>query len=259
MVGSVQGTSAPVRAPSATTPRILMVTPRFAPEVGGVERHVEEVASRAAARGHDVTVLCTDRSGRLPALEHRDGYTLRRVRAWPRDRDYHFAPGIVREVRRGGWSVVPVQSYHPAVAPLAMLAARSAGLPYLLTFHGGGHSSDRRSAARGLQRRLLGPLLRGSAGLVAVAAFEIDEYGAELGIPRERFHLIPNGVDRVDIPPDGDGAPPGGPRPLLASIGRLERYKGHHRVIDALPHVLRSRPDARLWIAGSGPYEGPLR
>src|SRR4051812_38437542 len=140
-----------------------------------------------------------------------------------------------------------------------MPAACSAGLPYLLTFHGGGHSSDRRSAARGRQRRLLGPLLRGSAGLVAVAAFEIDEYGAELGIPRERFHLIPNGVDPVDIPPDGDGAPPGGPRPLLASIGRLERYKGHHRVIDALPHVLRSRPDARLWIAGSGPYEGPLR
>jgi glycosyltransferase involved in cell wall biosynthesis len=26
-----------------------------------------------------------------------------------------------------------------------------------------------------------------------------------------------------------------------------------------LPHILKSRPDATLWIAGSGPYEGKLR
>jgi glycosyltransferase involved in cell wall biosynthesis len=45
----------------------------------------------------------------------------------------------------------------------------------------------------------------------------------------------------------------------IASVGRLERYKGHQRVVAALPHVLRTRPDATLWIAGSGPYEGKLR
>jgi glycosyltransferase involved in cell wall biosynthesis len=46
---------------------------------------------------------------------------------------------------------------------------------------------------------------------------------------------------------------------VLASIGRLERYKGHHRVIDALPNVVARRPDARLLIVGTGPYEGALR
>src|SRR5262249_10924372 len=46
---------------------------------------------------------------------------------------------------------------------------------------------------------------------------------------------------------------------LVASIGRLERYKGHQHAIAALPVVLRSRPDAQLWIAGSGPYERELR
>ena len=45
----------------------------------------------------------------------------------------------------------------------------------------------------------------------------------------------------------------------IASVGRLERYKGHQRVLAALPHILLSRPDATLWIAGSGPYEGELR
>jgi glycosyltransferase involved in cell wall biosynthesis len=46
---------------------------------------------------------------------------------------------------------------------------------------------------------------------------------------------------------------------VLATIGRLERYKGHHRVIDALPHVLEQRTDARLLVVGTGPYEEELR
>jgi glycosyltransferase involved in cell wall biosynthesis len=41
-------------------------------------------------------------------------------------------------------------------------------------------------------------------------------------------------------------------------VGRLERYKGHHRVLQALPHILEHRPEARLRIIGSGPYEETL-
>jgi glycosyltransferase involved in cell wall biosynthesis len=50
------------------------------------------------------------------------------------------------------------------------------------------------------------------------------------------------------------------PGPLLiASIGRLERYKGHQRILSAFPHILKEKPEARLWIAGAGPYETELR
>nr|WP_281363225.1 glycosyltransferase [Nocardioides perillae] len=45
---------------------------------------------------------------------------------------------------------------------------------------------------------------------------------------------------------------------LVVSTGRLERFKGHHRAIEALPVLLRTRPGARLLILGSGPYEPEL-
>jgi glycosyltransferase involved in cell wall biosynthesis len=45
----------------------------------------------------------------------------------------------------------------------------------------------------------------------------------------------------------------------IVSSGRLERYKGHQRIIEALPIVQRSIPDATLQILGSGPYEDQLR
>ena len=41
-------------------------------------------------------------------------------------------------------------------------------------------------------------------------------------------------------------------------MGRLERYKGHHRVIEALPHVISAIPEAHLLILGSGPFESNL-
>jgi glycosyltransferase involved in cell wall biosynthesis len=42
-------------------------------------------------------------------------------------------------------------------------------------------------------------------------------------------------------------------------VGRLEAYKGHHRVLAALPYLIRELPGIKLRIAGQGPYEGELR
>jgi glycosyltransferase involved in cell wall biosynthesis/GT2 family glycosyltransferase len=238
--------------------RVLMVTPLSPLHQGGVERHVMEVSKRAAAAGVEVEVLCTEPGGPKLQEEERDGVKIRTVRAWPANRDWCLAPRIWREMSRRPWDVVHVQSYHTFVAPLAMLRALSLGIPYVVTFHGGGHSSEARNKVRGLQRALLRPLLKRARRLVAVARFEIEEYGGELGISAEKFALIPNGTDLAFSEAGGANGKPEGP-PAIASIGRLERYKGHHRVIDAFPFVLKREPEARLVIVGTGPYEAELR
>jgi glycosyltransferase involved in cell wall biosynthesis len=236
--------------------RVLMATPRFLPGIGGVERHVERLAQRLVQRGCQVTVLTTGLEQGLPAQERIGEIDVRRVSAWRHGRDLYAAPGIYTELKRGEWDIVHVQSYHTFVAPLAMLAALKSNLPYVLTFHGGGHSSRIRSRIRLPQLVALRPLLARASRLVAVARFEIDHYGGLLRLPEARFVLIPNGAE-LPAPPQSVPARASGLQ--IASIGRLERYKGHQRVIAALPHILASRPDARLWIAGSGPYEQKLR
>lgn len=223
--------------------------------MGGVENHVYQVAWRMAQAGHQVTVLTTDPSGELPPSEEVAGVQVRRVRSYPARQDIFFAPDIYRHIRKEDCDIVHIQSYHTFVAPLAMMAARQAGIPYVVTFHGGGHTSRLRNALRGTHRRMLRPLLAGAARLVATARFEIPEYGRELGLPPEQFVLIPNGSDLAKIEPSSLAREPG----LIASVGRLEHYKGHHRVLAAMPAVLQQRPDARLWIAGTGPYEATLR
>jgi glycosyltransferase involved in cell wall biosynthesis len=192
----------------------------------------------------------------LSPYERLDGLKIRRVGAWPAKRDYYFAPGIYRVVAGGRWDIVHVQSYHTLVAPLAMIAALRSNIPYILTFHGGGHSSRLRNSLRPMQQALLRPLLVRANRLVATARFEIPLYGERLRIPRERFVYIPNGSDIAEVvrpaSRPADGA-------LIASVGRLERYKGHQRIIAAMPYLLAQKPDARLWIAGEGSYEPALR
>lgn len=243
--------------------RVLMVTPFSPLQVGGVQRYVWETATALLARGVHVEVLCADPVGDQPALQDRDGLLIRSVPAWPRNRDWCFAPGLWRQIEPGAWDIVHVQSYHTLVAPLAMLRAITLRVPFCVTFHGGGSTSALRNRARPLQRRLLAPLLRRAAALVAVARFEASLFGTALGLPPERFRVIPVGTDiAISAEPEAGAEAEAEDCEhglVVGSIGRLERYKGHQRVIAALPHLLRSRPEARLMIVGTGPYEQELR
>jgi len=234
--------------------RVLMVTPRYFPHMGGVENHVYQVARRLAHAGTDVTVLTTDPSRELKQKEEIAGIKIQRVAAWPAERDYYFAPQISNVIAHGGWDVVHLQSYHTLVAPLTMLAAKRSRIPYVVTFHGGGSSSAFRNQMRGIQQGLLRPLLAGAKRLIAVANFEVSHYGHRLHLSPERFVVIPNGCDlpKVEQPAQkSEGT-------LLMSIGRLEEYKGHHRMIAAMPYILAHYPDARLRIVGEGPYKSDL-
>ncbi len=233
-----------------------MATPRFLPEAGGVETHVYEVARRLVAAGVDVTVLCTDIGLGLPARDEVAGIRVVRVRAHPKGHDLRFAPAIGSVVRSRPWDIVHVQSYHTLVAPYAMLASIRTRTPYVLSFHAGGHSARLRAAARPAQQWALRPLIRRAARLIVLTDFETGLYGRRLRLPAERFVPIPNGAD---LPPIPAGDRPPTEAGLIVSVGRLERYKGHHRAIAAMPEVLRREPGARLWIAGSGPYEAELR
>lgn len=237
--------------------RILMVTPRYLPYMGGVENHVYQVARRLVRAGIDITVLTTDPSRQLPLSEEMEGINIRRIAAYPAQRDYYFAPELSSFIQRGKWDLVHVQSYHTLVAPLAMWAAWRARVPYVVTFHGGGHSSALRNRMRGAQQSLLRPLLARAQKLIAVATFEIDHYGKRLHLAPTRFTVIPNGCEfdhntLTTVPTKAAGT-------RIVSVGRLEKYKGHQRIVAAMPYLLPHYPDAHLRIVGEGPYKAALQ
>lgn len=102
---------------------------------------------------------------------------------------------------------------------------------------------------------MLRPLLARAGRLIAGSRFEAELFEERTRLPRSAFCVIPSGID---LPaPLAQERPPG--LPLILSVGRVESYKGHQRVVEALPALERARPGTRLRIVGRGPYEPELR
>lgn len=234
--------------------RVVMATTRCLPDIGGIESHVNEVATRLQDRCGSLAVLTTDRTGRLPATAEVGGVAVRRFRAYPRRRDYYASPGLFAALLRAPADLVHVQGVHTLVPPIAMLAAILRRKPFVVTFHTGGSSSRFRARSRGVQWRMLAPLLRRADRLVAVSRHEASTFEQVLGLEAGSISVVRNGGGLHSPAATGPVDPD-----LVVSIGRLERYKGHQRAITALPHLVAERPGARLLILGSGPYEDELR
>src|SRR5579859_6785512 len=241
--------------------KVLMITPRYFPHMGGIETHVHEVGRRLVRQGVSVTLLTTkpqELYHQFPREVEDEGMRVIRVKAWPPGRDYYVAPEIFSLVKQGTWDLIHCQGCHTCVPPVGMLAARWAKIPYIVTFHTGGHSSPFRNKIRGMQWQLLRPLLAGASKLIGVSRFEADYFRQVLRLPSRQFSVIPNGSTLPALAHPTSSSETSS-RTLIVSVGRLERYKGHQHLITALPKILERSPDAHLLILGAGPYEACLR
>jgi glycogen(starch) synthase len=82
-------------------------------------------------------------------------------------------------------------------------------------------------------------------------------------VPDDKIRIIPNGVNTASfqLKPNAsrreEYASPN--EQIVLYVGRLVREKGVQVLLDAVPHVLKYRPDTKFIIAGRGPYENALK
>jgi glycosyltransferase involved in cell wall biosynthesis len=79
-------------------------------------------------------------------------------------------------------------------------------------------------------------------------------------LPRKKLVRIYNPIDieRVRESAEIDGNPFFGPGPHLVTAGRLSWEKGYDVLVEAMPAVLQSLPNAQLLILGEGPRQCEL-
>jgi glycosyltransferase involved in cell wall biosynthesis len=98
------------------------------------------------------------------------------------------------------------------------------------------------------------------ADAVVVMAKSLGRALEDLGVPRSRIALVPNGIDGARFFPrslddvraaEGTGAA----GPVVLFIGRLEPQKGLGDLLDAWPRVRQAIPKAILRLVGVGPLD----
>jgi glycosyltransferase involved in cell wall biosynthesis len=226
--------------------RILHVTPGYSPELGGVERHVQDVSEALARLGHDVVVVTMTADARLPRHEVVAGVEIRRLPAIG-PRDYRLPLGLARYLRQQRFDIVHAHNYHalPMLLAATVCDARCIVSPY---YHGRAHSRIA-DLLHGLYRPVGRAALRRAAGIVCLSEGEAELVARRLGIARADIAVIPSILEL----PAGAALPnslrPAGTSRTILSVGRLEAYKRLDRVITALPYLPK---DYRLMIIGEG-------
>jgi glycosyltransferase involved in cell wall biosynthesis len=235
--------------------RIVEVTHRYPPALGGVEIQVEAIARGLVGAGHSVEVITTDLARdrpltRLDVLPPRGPLPVRRHRALPVLPAPHglglVAPGMALDLWKTRADVVHAHAFGMGPTRIAATLRRFRSTPLVVETHfdAGRGTSGWWLYARALARWTLGPADR----VVAHTRLEAGLL-ASLGVDRHRIVQITNGIDLrefVGCPPDR----PERPSATALFVGRLyPEQKGLEPLIRALAQVPRSL-DVRLRIVG---------
>lgn len=215
---------------------------------GGVEEALDRMASGLAARGHDVTLVCT-----APAASREvapDGVRFVRVKRF--GALFRNPLALLAAHVPDDAEIVHVPGTYPLVSdlvPLREAGRRAVVLDYHFDVHG---TSAAMRGAAALHRPLLKPALLRATKVLCKSLDYARASPSLRNVPPERLEWVPNGVD-VDDFPLGAGAREG-----LLCVGRLVPYKGVDTLLRAMPRV-HAETGARLTIVGDGPEAARLR
>lgn len=248
--------------------RLVLVTRRFWPLVGGAEIAMANLAAALSQRGHHVTLLTARWHPEWPASAVCRGAPVVRLpqprwRVWGTWRYMRALSGWLAS-HRGQFDLVYVSMLkHDAYAALSV--ARRARFPVVVRAEGAGLTGDvhwqlEARFGRQIKRRVM----RADALVAPSARVEAELIAA--GYPRQRIGSIANGVP---IPPPREESSQQAARAALAEVspalalptgaplavytGRLDAAKGLTTLVAAWPEVVAHEPEARLWLVGEGP------
>jgi glycosyltransferase involved in cell wall biosynthesis len=181
-------------------------------------------------------------------LKHRDGASMARG-AYPRLAALRHA---------GRLDLIDAHFGYPD-GYAGVLVGRRLGVPVTITLRG--NESWRVHDPR--QAPLLREALVGASRVFAVSD-ALRRIALDLGVPEEKTEVVGNGIDIERFRPRDRAAARAAlglpaDAPVLISVGWLVDGKGHHRVIEVLPALVRRWPGLVYLIVGSGSPAGDMR
>jgi glycosyltransferase involved in cell wall biosynthesis len=255
-------------APAAREARSVLILSYEYPPLGGGGGVIFQAFAEQLAKQIEVTVLTSGRAG-LAETEKRDRLEIVRVPVWMRASEataslvsmLSFFP---LSLRRGAelLKTRPFDLVHSSFAvpsgPSGLKLARRAGVPHVLTVHGGDiyDPSKRLSPHRTpLLRQTVRWVVRGSDRVVAQSTDTVR---------RTREIYVDRQIDRIPLAFRPMECAPGSRESLglrasdrvLVTVGRLVARKGLDQLLRVFAKI--EDPALRLIVVGEGPERGAL-
>jgi len=220
---------------------------------GGAERVVAQLATGLQAAGAENVVFLPERGeGWLAEQLRGSGVAIEKFHV-----DRPVSPTCARSLTQAfrRHRITVAHSHEFSMAVYGAWAAWRAGVPHVITMHGGRYYGGR------LRRRLaMRAAIAMSGKTVAVSAPLARALTDDLSIAGSRVQVIPNGVprqrpQRVNLREELRLTPNAR---LIVSVGNLYPVKGHVHLVDAAARLADRHPSLHVAIAGRGDLEDDL-
>jgi PEP-CTERM/exosortase A-associated glycosyltransferase len=250
--------------------RILHLLDHSLPRHSAYALRTMAILRQQRAMGWHTSQLTGPRQGPVTHDRNRDGWHFFRTApatgALARLPLFGAAGVIAQRLRKVAQLTRPdlLHAHSPAANALAALrVGRRLGLPVVFEVHAAFGAAD-----GGLRQHIAQGAETWCARRADAVAASSEGLRARLeggGVPRARMTVVPNAVDLRHYPPVARRDPALaralrlGDGPVLAFIGAFRPYEGLDLLLDALPALLRLRPQLQLLLAGDGALRDPLQ
>lgn len=256
-----------------TGPRVVLVSRRFWPLVGGAEKAVAELATGLRRCGAEPTILTARWDPDWPAKAYyRDTPVIRLPNPWGLGwGTFRYIIALSRWIRRHSTQIDLVcVSKLRFDAYAVMRATRNLDIPVALRAEDAGVYGDcrwqERSRFGGRVRRLCQ-----AADTVIAPDGRVERELLKAGYAPDRICHIPNGVATsalgeggkrlearqalADVNADLTAAVD---TPVAVHVGQLRKGKGLLNLLKAWRPVIHRWPTAKLWLIGDGPFRDAM-
>ncbi len=243
---------------------LLTLANDFPPSTGGIQRYLYGLAVALHHRGEEVVVIATEQPQAAEFDATSPVPTLRVPAARRFQAARSLASAAINYIREGNCGktvkAILAGNWWPD-GYAAWLVRRQTGTPYVVMGYGREMVQTGANPIKWLMQQLV---IRGASGGLAISHYSARQLSRR-GLPQDRGRVIYGGVDPAQfaapVTPDEqvqrklakDG------QPILLTVSRLVRRKGHSQVIAALPQIASEVGPVKYIIVGSGPEEQRLR
>ena len=237
---------------------IIQVCPRYYPDIGGVEKIVQEVSEGLVKHGHNVKVITTDPTGMLPKYETINDVEVIRFRSFAPGDAYYFSYGVYSYLKSVTCDLIHAHNYHAFPALTACLARGDNRFILSPYYHGKGHTAFRDMLFK-IYNQVFGTYVFNKADIIiSPSDFETEMLAKDFNLDMDQFLTIVPGVDETlfDISRSSEQKN----EICILFVGRIEHYKGLQHVIKAMDYISDMEGHRFvLNIVGTGPYLDKLQ
>jgi glycosyltransferase involved in cell wall biosynthesis len=229
---------------------VLQVTPRYFPNVGGVEIVVQKISEMLVTQGIKSTVYSVDLSRTLPRVQHTNGVMIKRFNSILGDPFYVPEPKFVTSLSQEKADIIHVHNVHTSLPFIVALCKhRRQKLLLHSHYHRFGQSPFRHSLLR-LYRYCLDNMISSRIDAIIVNSAYENQILCEDFPKFRKIITIPEGIDVDEV--ERVKRSPVEPARILY-VGALKRYKNVDKILEGFAHLIKNRSaQYRLVIVGGG-------